>query len=38
MNQDSYARRAIEAHAAWRGKIEVTPRVGVATREDLSIA
>ena len=30
--------RSLQAHRAWRGKIEMKPRVPVETREDLSLA
>lgn len=33
-----YMKKALEMHKEWQGKIEVTPRVPVATKEDLSIA
>lgn len=33
-----YDAKAMEAHARWRGKIEVIPRVSVGSMEDLSIA
>ena len=33
-----YQKLSIEEHAKWRGKIEVTPRVPVDTREALSLA
>ncbi len=38
MTTHRYDDLAMEAHRKWRGKIEVTPRVGVGTKEDLSIA
>ena len=33
-----YAQKSLELHRQWQGKIEVTTRVPVATREDLSLA
>lgn len=33
-----YKEKSLQAHKAWRGKIEMKPRVSVETREDLSIA
>ena len=38
MTKHSYDTQAMEAHAGWRGKIEVTSRVSVGSKEDLSIA
>ncbi|MGI6157917.1 MAG: NAD(P)-dependent malic enzyme [Saccharofermentanales bacterium] len=38
MSKHNYAKRALEAHLAWQGKIEVTPRVELKTKEDLSTA
>jgi len=34
----SYAEESLKKHYEWKGKIEVTPRVKVETREDLSLA
>jgi malate dehydrogenase (oxaloacetate-decarboxylating) len=34
----NYAERALEAHAKWHGKFEITSRAPLVTREDLSIA
>ncbi|MBC5733089.1 NAD(P)-dependent malic enzyme [Lawsonibacter hominis] len=33
-----YAKEALRLHREWKGKLEVTPKVPVATREDLSLA
>lgn len=33
-----YAKESLRLHGEWRGKIEVNSRVGVATKEDLSLA
>ena len=33
-----YAKEALRLHREWTGKLEVTPKVPVATREDLSLA
>lgn len=33
-----YRELALEKHREWRGKIEISPRASVATKEDLSIA
>lgn len=33
-----YRQEALEKHAEWRGKLEVTSRVPVRTSEDLSLA
>ena len=38
MTKHSYDTQAMEAHAGWRGKIEVVSRVSVRSKEDLSIA
>ena len=38
MSKDTYDQAALEAHLAWRGKIEVESRVSLATTEDLSLA
>ncbi|HPX93150.1 MAG TPA: NADP-dependent malic enzyme [Bacillota bacterium] len=38
MPEHCYEARAMEAHARWRGKIEVIPRVSVSSKEDLAIA
>ena len=34
----NYAEESLRLHEAWGGKIEVTARVPVATRDDLSLA
>ena len=34
----NYAEESLKKHYEWKGKIEVTPRVQVKTREDLSLA
>ncbi len=34
----NYAEESLKKHYEWKGKIEVTPRVEVKTREDLSLA
>ena len=34
----NYREESLKLHAQWRGKIEVVPRVGVDTREKLSLA
>ena len=34
----NYREKSLKAHAEWRGKIEIKPRVSVETREDLSTA
>ena len=34
----NYAEESLKKHYEWQGKIEVTPRVSVETREDLSLA
>ena len=34
----NYAKEALRLHREWKGKLEVTPKVPVATREDLSLA
>lgn len=34
----NYAEESLKKHYEWKGKIEVTPRVKVETREDLSLA
>ena len=33
-----YAKESLRLHAEWKGKLEVTPRVPVSTRDDLSLA
>lgn len=33
-----YAAKALEAHAAWKGKLETVPKMEIASRDDLSIA
>jgi malate dehydrogenase (oxaloacetate-decarboxylating) len=38
MSKHTYDQAALEAHAAWRGKIEVEARVPLASAEDLSLA
>ncbi len=38
MTKHRYDTKSMEAHASWRGKIEVTPRVSVGSKEKLSIA
>ncbi|HZK29059.1 MAG TPA: NADP-dependent malic enzyme [Clostridia bacterium] len=38
MPDHNYYAKSLEAHAAWRGKIELASRVAVVTKEDLSIA
>ncbi|MEG1991215.1 MAG: NAD-dependent malic enzyme, partial [Christensenella sp.] len=34
----NYEQKALEMHKKWRGKIEITSRVPLETREDLSVA
>ena len=34
----NYAEESLKKHYEWKGKIEITPRVKVETREDLSLA
>ena len=34
----NYAEESLRKHEEWQGKIEITPRVAVKTREDLSLA
>lgn len=38
MAEERYGSESLKAHAAWRGKIELLPRVGVETREELALA
>jgi malate dehydrogenase (oxaloacetate-decarboxylating) len=33
-----YAKESLEAHARWRGKLEVRPKMTLASREDLALA
>ncbi|MDR2491303.1 MAG: NADP-dependent malic enzyme [Spirochaetaceae bacterium] len=33
-----YAKESLRLHAAWRGKLEVTPKMAVTNREELSLA
>ena len=33
-----YAKESLRLHAEWKGKLEVTPRVPVSSRDDLSLA
>ena len=38
MSTHNYYARSLQAHATWRGKIELSSRVDVSTKDDLSIA
>lgn len=38
MPNHDFESRAIDAHLGWKGKIEVTPRAPVRTKDDLSVA
>jgi len=33
-----YAKEALRLHGEWRGKLEITPKMEVKTRDDLSLA